>query len=308
MLSTREPYGSGRVTAPVRTDVPARLDRLPMEPLSSAGGRRPGHHLDPRWPRGHAGGFGGGRSAGQSKAAAHRRTGRAHGQRLSRRRGAGRAVLRASHRPAGPQAAVQHHPGRLPGGHGGNGLLVGLLQLPAVPVFDRGGHRRRIFGDQLGDPGTYSGAPARPYRSRHQRQLLAWRGRRCAAVRMAARSQRARSGHGVAGGLRQRCRAGPRHPLPASLPAGESALADDPWQTTRGGGCRRGDRGAGRGRNGPEAGAGDDHAVARRPAQDDDGLGRTHLAEALSQPHDPRPGADGLAGLRLQRDSSSPTR
>jgi MFS family permease len=57
----------------------------------------------------------------------------------------------------------------------GDGVVVELRELPVLPLPDRRGHRRRVFGDQLGDPGADPGPPARPHRPRDQRQLLARR-------------------------------------------------------------------------------------------------------------------------------------
>ena len=109
-----------------------------------------------------------------------RRAGRPDRQRLPDRRGAGLAVLRPSHRPARPQEAVQRDPRRLSRRDGGDRLLVELRELPVLPLPHRRGHRRRVFGDQLGDPGADPRAPARPHRPRDQRQLL---GRRRGAAR-----------------------------------------------------------------------------------------------------------------------------
>ena len=53
----------------------------------------------------------------------------------------------------------------------------------AVPLSDRGRDRRRVRGDQLGDPGADPGALSRPHRSRDQRQLLGRRGARRRSAR-----------------------------------------------------------------------------------------------------------------------------
>ena len=66
--------------------------------------------------------------------------------------------------------------GHLPDGDGGDRIVLGFLELRRVPRSDRRRHRRRVHGDQLGDPGTDTGALSRPHRSRDQRQLLARRG------------------------------------------------------------------------------------------------------------------------------------
>ena len=170
-----------RCASPAR---PAAVEQIP-----SAGGRGARHHLDSRRPRSHPGRIGGGGAADQPAPAAHRRAGRPDRQRLSRRRRAGLVVLRPSHRSAGPQEAVQRHARCLSGGDRAHCLLVGLLELPLLPLPHRRGHRRRVLGHQLGDPGTDPGAPARPRRPRHQRQLLDRRGGRRAALGVAARSR-----------------------------------------------------------------------------------------------------------------------
>ena len=201
------------------------------------------------------------------------------------RRGAGFALFRPSHRQARPQEAVQRDARRLSRGDGGDRLLVEFRKLPVLPLSHRCGHRRRIFGDQLGDPGADPRAPARPHRPRHQRQLLARRRGGGAGLGAAARSRAGRAGPRLAHRLRQRRGARPVHPLPAPLPAREPALADDPRQGRRGAQGDGRDRGARDGERPSRAAAVHADPVARRSAQADPGLRRAHPAEALSRPH-----------------------
>ena len=88
----------------------------------------------------------------------------------------GALVLRLADRPARAQEAVLHHARRLSRGHGGDGVLLELLELRALPLPDRRRHRRRIHRHQFHHPGADPGARARLDRSRHQRQLLDRRG------------------------------------------------------------------------------------------------------------------------------------
>ena len=67
---------------------------------------------------------------------------------------------------------------RLSAGHRRDRVLVEFLELRAVPLPHRRGHRRRIRGDQFDHPGAGPGARARLDRPRHQRQLLDRRGAR----------------------------------------------------------------------------------------------------------------------------------
>ena len=85
----------------VETDVPARLDRLPWSRFHYAGRRRARHHLGARRARGHARRCGLRGAHRQPVAALHRGAGRPLGERLSRRRGARRALLRLARRPLG---------------------------------------------------------------------------------------------------------------------------------------------------------------------------------------------------------------
>ena len=80
-----------------------------VEPVSHPGGRGAGNHLDSRRSRGDARGLARRRAEGEPGAAILQCRRGAGGQRLSRRRGAWRAVLRLAHRPARPQEALLHH-------------------------------------------------------------------------------------------------------------------------------------------------------------------------------------------------------
>ena len=104
-------------------------------------------------------------------------------QRLSRRRGGGRAVLRLADRPARTQAAVLHHACGLSRRHRRDRAVVESLELRAVPFSHRRRHRRRIHRHQFDHPGAGPGALSRLDRSRHQRQLLGRRRARRASAR-----------------------------------------------------------------------------------------------------------------------------
>ena len=185
----------------VETDIPARLDRLP-------------------WGRFHtlvvvalgitwildglevtlAGAVAGALQAKPGPAIQQHRH-RPRRQRLSRRRRAGRRLLRLADRPAGAQEAVLHHACRLPHRHRGHGVLLEPVELRALPLRHRRRHRRRIRGHQLHHPGADPGARARLDRSRHQRQLLGRRGDRRRRVDRAARSGAAAGRHRLARGV-----------------------------------------------------------------------------------------------------------
>ena len=115
---------SGVETGTITTDIPARLDRLPWSRFHwmvviglgtvwildglevTIVGSMSDALKDPKTGLGMS-------SADVGMAGADLRRRRLH-------RG---AVLRPAHRPAGPQEAVPHHPGRLHGRHGGDRLL-----------------------------------------------------------------------------------------------------------------------------------------------------------------------------------------
>ena len=167
----------------------ARASRSPaVGTVPHAGGDRTRHHLDPRRPRGDPGRRGGGRAQAEPGAAAEQYRHRPRQQRLSRRSGAWRAVLRLADRPDRPQEAVLRNPHRLPDCHRGHGLLLEFLELRRVSLPDRGRHRRRVRSHQLHHPGADTGARARLDRSRHQRQLLGGRSHRRRGVHRPARS------------------------------------------------------------------------------------------------------------------------
>ena len=141
--------------------------------LSLAGSGGPRHCLDPRRARGD--------DRGRDRLAVDRTRQRyrdlykpdRHSGRVVRRRSLrGRAVLRPADRPFRAQEAVHDHAGRLHHGYRGHGIRVRALVLLSVPLFHRGGHRRRVRGDQLGDRRADPCAGARPRRPGHQRVLL----------------------------------------------------------------------------------------------------------------------------------------
>ena len=271
-----------------------------MEPLPHPGRGGARHHLDSGRPRGDLGGLGRGRIEGKPGAAVQQRRRRPRRQRLSRRRGAGRAVLRLADRPARPQEALLHHACGLSRRHGGDRAVLEFLELRAVSLSDRGGDRRRICRDQLDHPGAYPRARARLERSRRQRQLLDRRGARRGRRHRAARSRCHQSGIWLAAVLRHRRGAGAGDLLHAPLAAGKPALADDPWPR------RRGRAGGGRHRAARASAACRPHgriadgAAARARAHAAAG-GGAHPAAPVSPAHAGRPRADGRAGVFLQR-------
>ncbi len=110
-------------------------------------------------------------------------------QRLSSRRGRGRAVLWMADRPARTQKAVFHHHRCLPYRDGAHRPRVERLHLLPVSLLHRLRHRGRIFRHQLDHPGTGPGALPGPTRSHDQRQFLGRRGagrrwsRSCSSIR-----------------------------------------------------------------------------------------------------------------------------
>ena len=103
--------------------------------------------------------------------------GGSHRHGLPGRRGRRRAVLRVAVGQAGPQEAVHHHAGRLPGRQRADRAHAQqrhrLAGLPVRhPVHRRHGHRRRVRGDQLRDRRADPGPVPRPRRHHGQRHLL----------------------------------------------------------------------------------------------------------------------------------------
>jgi N-acetylneuraminic acid mutarotase len=90
-------------------------------------------------------------------------------QRLSRGRGSRRDLLRVAHGPAGSQEAVLHHARALPGRHSSYFAILESVELRAVPLFHRRGHRRRIHRYQFDDSGACSGSLSGLDGSCHQR-------------------------------------------------------------------------------------------------------------------------------------------
>jgi hypothetical protein len=154
-------------------------------------------------------------------------------------RGDRRPALRAAHRPARAQEAVPGHAGGLHHRHAGHGLLAQLRLLRAVPLRHGPGHRRRIRGHQLGHRRAHSGARARAREPGHQRQLLDRRGAGRRAQPGAARRARDRPGVGLARGLCAGRGAGGGHPAGAARRARKPALADGARPRRRGAAHRR---------------------------------------------------------------------
>ena len=224
-----------------------------VDPVSYPGRRGIGRHLDPRRARGDGGGLDRRRPAGKPGAAFLGRRGRRRRQRLSRRSGVGRAAVRLSDRPVRPAQIVLCHLGSLLDRDRRHRLLVGFRQLCAVPLCDRRRHRRRVCGDQLGDPGTGAGAVSRAHRSGDQRQLLAGRCTRRGRRGRVPAARPASPGYGLARRVRDRRGTRSRHPIVAQLPPGKPALADAARPARRGRGGNRHDRAPGRGGRGSAA-------------------------------------------------------
>ncbi len=225
--------------AVVETDIPARLDRLPWSRFHTLVVAT----LGITWILDGLEVTLAGTVAGALKASpvlqfSNRRR-RHRRQRLSRRRGARRAVLRLADRPPRAQEAVLHHALGLSRRHRRDRVLLESLEFRAVSISHRRGHRRRICRDQFDHPGADPGAGARLDRSRDQRQLLARRRARRARRGGAARSEGARSRDRLAAGVPDRLAARRRDLLHADVAAGKPALADDSRPRRRGRAHRR---------------------------------------------------------------------
>jgi hypothetical protein len=136
--------------------------------------------------------------------------------------------LRLPDRPLRPQEAVHDHPGPVPAGHGGHGVLQERAVLLRVPVLHRGRDRRRVRGHQLGHRRADPGPAAGPGRPDHQRLVLARhhvRGRPCPVP---ARHQPVPCRPRLAAGLRARRRPRPGHPAGPPQRAREPPLAVHP--------------------------------------------------------------------------------
>ena len=160
-------------TRAVRTDIPARLDRLPWGRWHWRVVDRARHHLDPRRARGHA--------RRRASAACSR------SRHAAPDRDAGR--LRRA-RPTSPaRCSARWSSATSPTGSAARGsswsrsastwsrrsltaLRLELRELRALPLPHRRRHRRRVRGHQLGHRRADPGARARPRRPRDQRQLL----------------------------------------------------------------------------------------------------------------------------------------
>src|SRR6516162_508080 len=146
----------------IETDIPARLDRLPWTRFHTLVVAALGITwiLDGLDRRG---------SPREPCAPFHSDRSRPRRQRLSDRCGHRCGAVRLSDRSVRPQEAVLCNPWTLPNRDCGDRLLLGFLELRAFPFPDRGRHRRRIHGDQLGDPGADPGALSWAHRPCDQR-------------------------------------------------------------------------------------------------------------------------------------------
>ena len=165
---------SGVQTGTIKTNIPARMDRLP-------------------WSRWHwlvviglgtvwildglevtiVGSIASRLTEKGSRHLHHREPDRHRRRCLRRRRLPRRAVLRLPDRPARPQEAVHGHAGGLPGGHRADRVLDEPDVVLRLPVLHRRRHRRRVRRDQLRDRRADPGAGPRPGRPHHQRLVLA---------------------------------------------------------------------------------------------------------------------------------------
>ena len=124
------------------------------------------------------------------RAPSHRRAGRPDRQRLSGRRGArGRCSSAISPIGWAARSCSTSRSASISWPPRATAFSWDFWSFLLLPLPHRRGHRRRVLGHQLGDPGADPGAPARPHRPRHQRQLLGRRGGRRAALGVAARSR-----------------------------------------------------------------------------------------------------------------------
>ena len=151
--------------AVIETDIPARLDRLPwtrfhtlvvvalgitwiLDGLEVTLGR-----LDRR------------RAAGKPGAAIRRGRGRPRRQRLSRpARSSGAVLFGYLTDRFGRRQLFMVTLGLYLAATAATAGSWNFCELCAVPLSDRRRHRRRIRGDQLGDPGVHPGALSRPHR------------------------------------------------------------------------------------------------------------------------------------------------
>ena len=237
---------------------------LAVEPVSHTGCRGARHHLDFRRPGSDARRRVVRRTESKPGAAIHQHRYRHCRQRLSRRRGARRAVFRLADRPARPQETVFHHAHRLPRRDCGHRLVVEFMDLRPVSFLHRRGHWRRICRDQFHHPGIGPRALSRMDRPLHQRQFLDWRRDRRGRLDRSARSDDHRSGIWLAARLPDRRRARADHLCDAVLDSGKPALADDAWPRRGSRSDRRRYRAAIRGRRADGSAAACAAAVAPR--------------------------------------------
>lgn len=279
-------------------------------PLALDDRDRVGHRLDARRARGHDGrqrrwpDRRGGQRSGH-----HRRSGHRHGRVDLRRRGLPRrALLRSAHRSVRAQEALHHHADRVPDRYRADGVLDEPAVVLRLPLHHRLRHRWRVRGDQFGDRRADPEPRAGTRRPDHQRQLLARRGRRGAAVDRDAQRVDLPDQRRLARGVRPRGPARLRRPDRSAPRTREPALAVHPRPRGRGESADRRDRAPGRALDRREAGSGrrDDHdpAATVDPLHRD----RPHDDQALSQAHHAGLRAVRRAGVPLQRRSPSATR
>ena len=231
----REAAMSGVQTGTIKTNIPARMDRLP-------------------WSRWHwlvvlglgtvwildglevtiVGSIAGRLTEKGQRHLHHREPDRRRGRRLRRGRLPRRPVLRLPDRPARSQEAVHGHAGGLPGRHRAHRVLDEPDVVLRLPLLHRCRHRRRVRRHQLRDRRADPGAGARPGRPHHQRLVLARhrvRRRRCRS----SCSTRTTSPRTSAGGIAFGLGADPRHrhPVRPQERPGDPALAVHPRSRRR---------------------------------------------------------------------------
>lgn len=275
-----------------------------MVPVALVRRHRPRHRMDPRRDGSHRRRQHRGPPVrARQRTAHHLRPGHRH-LRCPLRHGRlpGRPLLGPPHRHLRPQEALPDHPGRLPGRDGDDRPVLRHLVVLPLPLLHRLRHRRRVRGHQLRDRRADPGEVPGPRGPADQRQLLARRGRRRAAVDR-------RPGHLHFSGERRMAphlRPGrgplPGHPARTAARPGEPALAADPRPGRGGRPDRRRHREA-RHRRGGQG------TAARRGRDDDPPAGPHHVRR--DRPDRLRPLPQALharlrpvhrAGVPLQRD------
>ena len=95
----------------------------------------------------------------------------------------------------------------------------------AFPLPDRRRNRRRVLGDQFGDPGADPSTLSRSHRSRRQWKFLGGRRTRRDRLQPVAAAWTPSSRRRLAIGIRIGCGTRSRHPFPEAISAGKPALA-----------------------------------------------------------------------------------